>query len=594
MIQQKLAMLRVRMHEAGVDAYYIPTDDYHLSEYVGEHFAARKYISGFTGSAGVLLVTQNEAGLWTDGRYFLQAEAQLEGSGITLYKSGEPGVPTVMEFIKDKLGDQAVLGTDGRTISAALGKELQQLLTQKGAVLECDMDLVDEIWIDRPALPTGEAYLLDEKYTGKGAKEKLCALREKMDALGADIHVLSTLDDIAWLLNIRGNDVRYNPVVLCYAIIEKETGYLFIDSNKLNPTLRSYITGLNFNILPYNDIYSFVLSYEEGRTALLSSRRVNYALYEAVTERSIVIDAENPTLLMKAIKNETEIANLRRGHIKDGIAVTRFMKWLKENVGKIEMDEISAAAKLDSVRYEQEGNLGLSFNTICGYGPHGAIIHYSATPESASKIEPRGLLLVDSGGQYYEGTTDITRTFALGELTQTELLHFAATLKAMLSLASAKFLHGCTGANLDILARAPFWNLGLNYNHGTGHGIGYLLNVHEAPNGIHWRAPADRSCTFESGMVTSDEPGIYIANSHGVRLENELLCREGEKTPDGQFMFFETITCAPIDLDAVDPTLLDEIDRTRLNSYHEYVFSTLSLHLSEEERTWLKHYTRAV
>ena len=415
-------------------------------------------------------------------------------------------------------------------------------------------------------------------------------------AKDADAHVLSTLDDIAWLFNLRGGDVECNPVFLSYAVIERDAAYIFADESKFHACVQEYLRQLNVTLLPYNEIYSFAARYDEGDAILLSSAAVNYALYEKFSEKAIIVDEVNPEQLKKAIKNPVEIENMRKAHIKDGLAVTRFMRWVKDTIGKEKMTELSAAEKINSLRFATPGNLGLSFGTISAYGEHAALPHYAPTKESDLTVEPHGFLLVDSGGQYYEGTTDITRTIAVGPLTEDEKKHFALVLRSMLRLANAKFLYGCRGLNLDILARGPLWDEGLDYKHGTGHGVGYLLNVHEGPNGFRWKVVPERvdSCVYEEGMITSDEPGIYIEGSHGIRTENLIVCRKGEKNEYGQFMYFETLTCAPIDLDAIDPDLLNADEKHMLNEYHRFVYDTLSPLMDAEEREWLAKYTRAI
>ena len=593
-IEQRLAALRAKMREAGYAGYYVPTDDFHLSEYVGAHFKARAYLSGFTGSAGTLVVLEHEAALWVDGRYFLQGEQQLAGTPIVLQRSGEEGVPTLLAYLEEKMPEGGVLGMDGRTVPAATGRQFEKALAKKGVSLAVDRDLIGEIWPDRPPLSEKPAWVLDVKYAGQEAQEKLAAVRAAMAKQGAPVHVLTSLDDIAWLFNLRGDDVAYNPVVLCYAVIESERAYLFADAAKLDASVRGHLASLGIEVQPYDAVYAFVSRYGAGTKVLLSESRVNYALFASLLKAgATIVEAENPTTRMKAVKNPVELENLRAAHLKDGIAMVRFMRYLKENIGKTPMTELSAAEYLAALRRAQDGNLGLSFETICGYGPHGAIVHYSATPESNVPLEPHGLLLVDSGGQYYEGTTDITRTFALGPLTEEEKRHFAMVLRSMLSLAAARFPSGVRGANLDVLARMPLWEAGLDYKHGTGHGVGYLLNVHEGPNSFRWQNAAS-SAVLEAGMVTTDEPGIYIAGKYGIRLENELVCCKAEKNEYGQFLCFAPLTCVPIDLDAVDPNLLSADDRMRLNAYHAMVYETLAPHLEPEERTWLLGYTRAI
>ena len=595
MIAERLSRLRALMQQKGVGAYYVPTADFHLSEYVNPYFKSRQYLTGFTGSAGTLVVTMDEAALWVDGRYFIQAEEQLSGTPVKLMKMGEEGVPSVLEYLS-KLPEGTVIGLDGRTVSAAMALRMEKTLSTRNITLEPDMDLVGDIWPDRPPLPNAPVYVLGVDSVGVSAADKIADIRRVLVEKDADAHVLCTLDDIAWLFNLRGGDVECNPVFLSYAIIERDAAYIFADKSKFHACVQEYLRQLNVTLLPYNDIYEFASKYDEGDAILLSTASVNYTLYDKLYDKAIIIDEENPEQLKKAIKNPVEIENMRKAHIKDGLAVTRFMRWVKENVGKEPISELSAAAKMDSLRLETEGNLGRSFSTISAYGPHAALPHYAPTEESNLAVEPRGFLLMDSGGQYYEGTTDITRTIAVGPLTDTEKKHFALVLRSMLRLANARFLYGCRGLNLDILARGPLWDEGLDFKHGTGHGIGYLLNVHEAPNGVRWKIVPERvdSCVFEEGMITSDEPGIYIEGSHGIRTENLIVCRKGEKNEYGQFMYFETLTMAPIDLDSIDPSYLNDAEKQQLNDYHRLVYEKLSPYMDDGEREWLRKYTRAI
>lgn len=595
MIAERLSRLRALMQQKGAGAYYVPTADFHLSEYVNPYFKSRQYLTGFTGSAGTLVVTMDEAALWVDGRYFIQAEEQLSGTPVKLMKMGEEGVPSVLEYLS-KLPEGTVIGLDGRTISAAMALRMEKTLSTRNITLEPDMDLVGDIWPDRSPLPNAPVYVLGVDSVGVSAADKIADIRRVLVEKDADAHVLCTLDDIAWLFNLRGGDVECNPVFLSYAIIERDAAYIFADKSKFHACVQEYLRQLNVTLLPYNDIYEFASKYDEGDAILLSTASVNYTLYDKLYDKAIIIDEENPEQLKKAIKNPVEIENMRKAHIKDGLAVTRFMRWVKENVGKEPISELSAAAKMDSLRLETEGNLGRSFSTISAYGPHAALPHYAPTEESNLAVEPRGFLLMDSGGQYYEGTTDITRTIAVGPLTDTEKKHFALVLRSMLRLANARFLYGCRGLNLDILARGPLWDEGLDFKHGTGHGIGYLLNVHEAPNGFRWKIVPERvdSCVFEEGMITSDEPGIYIEGSHGIRTENLIVCRKGEKNEYGQFMYFETLTMAPIDLDAIDPSYLNDTEKQQLNDYHKLVYEKLSPYMDDGEREWLRKYTRAI
>ena len=594
-MNERLERLREKMRERGIDVYVVPTSDFHESEYVGEHFACRKYITGFTGSAGTAVVTMTEAGLWTDGRYFVQASGQLKGSDVALMKMGVEGVPTVLEYIGQKLPEGGKLGFDGRVINELLGEDMEAAVSGKHGTVAYGEDLVGMIWEDRPALSREPVWILDEKYCGKSAGEKIGDLRRAMKRAGADVHVLTALDDIVWLLNIRGNDVPCNPVVLSYLVVTDSQVLFFVQEEALGDEVKAYLNGLGVTVRPYDSIYEYVKTLRD-QAVMVEKSRVNYALCHNLDSSCRLIDRMNPTALAKAVKNETEMENLRRAHIKDGVAVTKYICWLKKNIGKIPMDEMSVADKLEEFRKEQEGYLEPSFDTISAYGPNAAMCHYSATEESKAVLEPRGLYLVDSGGQYYEGTTDITRTIALGELTAEEREHFTLTVMSMLRLGNVKFLHGCRGLNLDYVAREVFWQRGLNFDHGTGHGVGYLLNVHERPNGIRWKVVPERqdSGVLEEGMLTSDEPGIYIEGSHGVRTENLILCRKAEKTEFGQFMRFEFVTFVPIDLDAIDKSIMRQEDVDLLNAYHKEVYEKISPYLTEEEVAWLKEYTRAI
>lgn len=584
------------MREAGVDVYLIPTSDFHESEYVGGHFKAREFMSGFTGSAGTLVVTQTQAGLWTDGRYFIQAEAQLKNSGIDLYKMGMKGVLSVEDFVAENIPEEGKLGLDGRVINSRLGINLEKRLKEKNASISYNRDIVDEIWEDRPALSCEPAFLLDIQYAGKSRKEKLEDLRKKLEEEKADVFILTCLDDIAWLFNIRGNDIPYNPVVLSYVIITKEKGYFFVNEGVLNTEIKEAFQADQIEIMPYDAIYDFVKKFSDTDVVLLDKGKVNYAIIRNLNPDIKIIDKVNPTTLAKAVKNDVELENLRKSHLKDAVAVTKFMYWLKTKVGKEEITEITASDYLENLRREQEGFIELSFDTICAYQEHAAMMHYSASKETDVSLKPEGLLLVDSGGQYYEGTTDITRTFVLGSIEEEWKKHFTLVVKSMLNLANAKFLYGCTGLNLDILARGPLWNLGIDYRCGTGHGVGYLLNVHEAPNGFRWKHVPERNdqAILEAGMVTTDEPGVYIEGSHGIRIENELICKKAEENEYGQFMNFEMLTYVPIDLDGIDKRYLSSIDIEQLNRYHQMVYEKVSPYLNSEEREWLQSYTREI
>ena len=592
-MNERLEALRKLMAERHMDAYLIPTSDYHESEYVGEYFKCRKFITGFTGSAGTAIVTADDAGLWTDGRYFVQAAKQLEGSGFRLQKMGQEGVPTVEEYLAEKLPQGGTLGFDGRVVNSRMGEDLKALLEDKEVSFACEEDLIGLIWDDRPGLPANPVWILEERYAGKPAAEKIKELREAMKEARATVHVLTTLDDIVWLLNIRGDDVPNNPVVLSYVVVTEEELYLFINEKTLDGQVRTYLEDLKVTVKPYDEIYDFVRTFRRERV-LLESSRINFAVRNNLDPSNRIIDRMNPTVMAKAVKNPVEIDNERKAHIKDGVAMTRFMYWLKKNIGHVPMTEISVSDHLEELRRQQEGFLQPSFNTISAYGENAAMCHYSATAESNKTLEGRGLYLVDSGGQYYEGTTDITRTMALGPVTDEEREHFTLVAMSMLRLGHARFLYGCRGLSLDYIARQPLWERGLNYDHGTGHGVGYLLNVHERPNGIRYKTVPERmdSCVIEEGMICSDEPGIYIEGSHGIRTENLIVCRKAEKNAYGQFMEFEYLTFVPIDLDALDLSLMEKKDIEYLNEYHRQVYEKISPYLPEEERQWLKEATR--
>lgn len=596
MIPERLKKLREEMAQRGIDIYVVPTSDFHDSEYVGEHFKARKFITGFTGSAGTAVITMTEAGLWTDGRYFVQAERQLEGSTVTLYRMGEEGVPTVDEFLAEKLPENGCLGFDGRVIGGTWGRRMEKLAEKKNGTIHCNEDLIDIIWEDRPALSKEPAFILEEKYAGKSTAEKLAAVREAMEKEGADYHILTSLYDIAWLLNVRGGDIECVPVVLSYLVLTEKECIWFLQEEIVDEKLRTYLNENHITTRSYDAIYEYVLDIPANAKVLLSAGQVNYRIVSSLNEDITIIDKPNPTLLMKAVKNPTEVDNTRAAHVKDGVAVTKFMYWLKNNIGKTKITEISASDYLENLRKEQENFLGISFNTISAYGANAAMMHYSATPESDTELKPEGFLLVDSGGHYYEGTTDITRTFALGPITDEMRTHFTAVCRSNMNLAHAKFLYGCTGLNLDILARGPLWEMGIDYKCGTGHGVGYLLNVHEGPNGFRWRVVAERndSGVLQEGMITTDEPGVYLEGKYGIRTENELVCHKSCKNEYGQFMEFENITYAPIDLDAIDPEQMTKREREYLNEYHAMVYKTLSPYMTEEENEWLKRYTRAI
>lgn len=594
-IKQKLNALRILMKEKKIDAYLVPTDDFHGSEYVGDYFKCRKYITGFTGSAGTAIITQDMAGLWTDGRYFIQAADQLRDTTIELFKSGEPGVPTVHQFLNDKLEEGMCLGFDGRTVSAREAEELQELLQEKHITFSVNDDLIGEIWEDRPALSCEPVMELDIRWTGKSRADKIAEIREQMKAKEADTFILTSLDDIAWLLNIRGNDIHCCPVVLSYLVMMENELRLYANAAAFSEEIRSNLEADGVKIYPYDDVYSYVQSISSDKKVLLSRANVNSRLVSNIPSEVTILDEPNLTLLPKAVKNETEMENERIAHIKDGVAVTKFIHWLKKNVTRTTITELSTAEKLYQFRSEQEHFLGESFDPIIAYGKHAAIVHYSATEATDIPLEARGMVLADTGGHYLEGTTDITRTIVLGPVTAKEKKFFTAVLRGNLNLAAAKFKYGCTGLNLDYLARGPLWELGEDYNHGTGHGVGYLLNVHEGPNSFRWKnLPGNPAPVLEEGMITSDEPGYYLENEFGIRHENLVLCKKAEKTSFGQFMCFEPLTMVPFDLEGINSEEMTERERKLLNDYHQKVYTTISPYLDEEEKEWLKQATREI
>lgn len=593
-VPERLSALRKCMQEKHIDIYIVPTADFHQSEYVGEHFKARAYITGFTGSAGTAVITLHDAKLWTDGRYFLQAAKQLEGTGVTLMKMFEPGVPTIEEYLEAELKSGQTLSFDGRVVSVGEGDEYASIAKKNGAKIDYQEDLIDAIWTDRPSLSEEPVWFLEEKYSGESTESKLSRIRKEMADAGCDTHIVSTLDDICWTLNIRGNDIDFFPLVLSYAIIRKDSFELYIDERKLDDKLKSILEKVGVTLHPYNAIYEDVKKLPENATVLIDKTKLNYAIFNNIPNAVSIVNKRNPEILMKALKNPVEVENIKKAEIKDSVAHVRFMKWLKENLGKIRITEMSASEKLDEFRAEMGNFIRDSFEPISSYGPHSAIVHYSSSPETDVELKAGSLYLSDTGAGFYEGSTDITRTYALGEVPQKMKDDFTIVAISNLQLASAKFLQGSSGLTLDILARKPFWDRGLNYNHGTGHGVGYLLNIHEGPAGFRYKYRAGETEEIQEGMVITDEPGLYIEGSHGIRLENELLARKGVQNEYGQFLYFETITLIPFDLDAISLDMLNEENRKLLNDYHKRVYEEIAPHLNEEEKAFLKKYTRAV
>lgn len=582
----RLAALRQLMAQKNIDMYLVLSSDFHESEYVGDYFKTREYITGFTGSAGTAVITMTEAGLWTDGRYFVQAKKQLSDE-FTLYRMGEEDVPTVDEYVEQNLKEQGCLAFDGRVVNSRHGRTLKEIVEKKQGTLVTGEDLIDIIWNDRPLFSNEPIWILEKKYSGQSTADKLCGVREKMKEQKADVYLLSSLCDIAWLLNVRGNDISYVPVVLSYLVLTGEECIWFVQQEALDTKVRVYLEENHILVKEYNEFYNYVKELE-NRTILFDSEVMNYRICSSIADSNRIVEAAELTARLKAVKNETEIFNIRNAHVKDAVAMCRFMYWLKTNVGKISMTELSVSDYLQKLRKEQEDFLELSFATISAYKEHGAIVHYEPTEKTDFMLKAEGFLLVDSGGHYLQGTTDITRTFALGDLTEEMKADYTLVCRACLNLAAAKFLHGRTGDQMDYAAREPFWEAGLNYRHGTGHGVGYLLNVHEGPNSFSSKEP------LEAGMVTTDEPGIYKEGKYGIRLENELLCMQGEKNEYGQFMYFETLTFVPFDLDAIVKERMTEVEIKRLNDYHAQVYEKISPFLAGEELAWLKNATRNI
>ncbi|EES49949.1 aminopeptidase P family protein [Clostridium botulinum] len=587
---EKIEKLREIMKKENIDYYVVPSGDFHQSEYVAEHFKSRAYITGFTGSAGTALIGREKGILWTDGRYFIQAEQQLKDSGIELYKMRIPGWPTLHEWLMENMKSGETVSFDGRLFSANEYKEFKKIKDKKDINIVMDKDLIEKIWNDKPELPKEKAFLHDIKYCGKSAKEKIEEVRVEMKKMGAESYIISSLDDIAWLYNIRGNDVKDTPVVLAYAIVNEEKATLYIDKNKLSNEDQIKLNNEGVKIDEYNNIFEHVKDIKNS--VILDPNKVSGYIYTLINEDVEVIEALNITTKLKAIKNSIEIENLKRCQIKDGVAMVRFLKWLKESVGKENITEVTVADKL--LEFRSKGDLFVeeSFGTIAGYKDHAAMMHYSATDESAYELKPEGILLVDSGGQYLDGTTDITRSFILGKLTDEEKKDFTLVLKSHINLMKAKFLKGTTGSNLDVLARTILWDEGMDYKCGTGHGVGFFLSVHEGPQSIR---PVPNTVVLEPGMILTNEPGVYKEGKHGIRTENVMLVTNDIETAEGgEFYKFEVMSYCPMDIEGIDESLLTEAERKWLNTYHAETYAKLSPYLNDEEKNFLKNATREI
>ncbi|WP_439185343.1 aminopeptidase P family protein [Carboxylicivirga taeanensis] len=587
----RLFKLRSHMATLGVDAFIITSADPHLSEYPSSHWKFREWISGFTGSAGTVVVTNEEAGLWTDSRYFLQAEQQLEDSGIDLFKMGNEGVPDYKEWLTQKLNTGAVVGVNGKTMTVNELRQLHRMLKKADIRLDAKLFIEDDIWEGRPLIPDDGIFELGVEHTGLSRAEKIEMVRRQMKAQGATHYIISTLDEVAWLLNFRGQDVQYNPVFHAYIVISHNHVNVFIDPHKLTSTIGKQLSEENIKIFIYKDFYNFIKDIPPLGKVIVDPNRTNSTIFSFLPQQSTKIESTSIVTNLKAQKNNVEVENFRTAMVKDGVAMVKFLYWLDNTIGKETITEYSAALKLSAFRAEQPNYHGDSFNTISGYAGNGAIVHYAVQEESAATLEPKGLYLIDSGGQYSEGTTDITRTIALGPLTDEEKTDFTLVLKGNIGLDRAVFPTGTRGVHLDILARQAMWQHGINYGHGTGHGIGHFLCVHEGPQSIR---PQDNGVEIKEGMISSNEPGIYKAAKHGVRLENLILTVLDKETEFGTFLKFETLTLCPIDTRAIQLELLSEQEKEWLNNYHQKVYERVSPFLTKEEKEWLKKYTAAI
>lgn len=591
-IRNRVKALRELMKREQIDAYIITSADPHLSEYPATRWEGRTWISGFTGSAGTVIVTKDKAGLWTDSRYFLQAASELEDTGIDLYKMGMPSTMLIEDFLLSTLKSGSVVGVDGMTYSASAAEALARVLSKKNIRLNITLDLIDRIWKDRPDVPAFPVFEMPLSLSGEATPNKLVTIIDRVHQQGADATLLSALDEVAWTLNIRGRDVDYNPVAVSYLFVSEEETIWFILPEKISNELRKRITEDGVHIAHYDELNAYLKQFDRDKHILLDQTKTNAAIYKELAERGQVVNLPSPAALLKSIKNETELQGFRNAMIKDGVALIRFFRWIEESMQKGEkLTEMSISKQLSQFRSQQDLYISDSFSTIAGYKEHGAIVHYEATEATDATLLPEGLLLVDSGAQYMDGTTDITRTISLGNPTDAEKKDFTRVLKGNISLAKCKFPRGTRGSQLDILARKALWDAGLNFLHGTGHGVGHFLNVHEGPQSIRME---ENSIKLEPGMVTSNEPGIYRAGQYGIRIENLIVVHRESETEFGEFYDFETITLCPIDTSLIIASMLSMRERIWLNKYHERVYERLSPHLNEDEKKWLKNKTAEI
>ena len=585
---EKLASVRSALHQKGIDYFIIPSSDPHMGEYIPEHWQIIRWLTGFTGSAATVVITNSFAGLWTDSRYFLQAEKQLSGSGFEFVKPGRFQRNDYMDFICETSGPGNKIGIDGRIFSISQLRKLENRLKDKEVSFDTECEITDTLWTDRPGLPFSVAFDHPVEFSGKARSVKISEVRKQMVAENSDYHLLTSNDDIMWLLNIRGSDLKYSPLLLSYALIGKDQILLFIDEAKIPLKLASEFDNLGVTLMPYEEINNVIPSVTEGSSVLINPLATAVSLYNSISEKSIIIENITIPSRLKAIKNKTEIENICNVMVRDGVALTKFFYWLDFNSGKLPMTEKSLSEKILEFRSQQKDFLGPSFATIAAYNENSALPHYTTETGSGAEIGERGMLLIDSGGQYMGGTTDITRTIPVGIPSAQQKRDFTLVLKGHINLALAKFPDGTRGYQLDFIARRAMWGSGINYAHGTGHGVGYCLNVHEGPQSI---SPADNKTVIEAGMITSNEPAIYRDGEYGIRIENLILCYQDEETEFGKFLKFETVSLCYIEKSLIEKSLLDQKEIDWLNSYHSEVFDKLSPYLTSEEQTWLREKT---
>lgn len=589
-INNRLNKLRTAMQKQGVAAYIVPGTDPHAGEYFADYWKERDWISGFDGSAGTAVITKDKACVWVDSRYYIQADVQLKDTGFVAMKMGLPETPDMLNWIAAGLQPGDRVGVNPLLFSVNAFLSMRNQLSLNGIEL-VQTDLIQPIWEDRPALPEQKIFVYDVAFAGQTCLEKIALLRQKIKEAHADVFVLNTLDDIAWLFNIRGKDVTYNPVATAYALVDDTEAVIYISPEKLSEEVRSYFASQQVLVKDYQQIYKDLGSISKDKRVLLDGSKINQSLFEAITPACAVINRMSQVTLLKSIKNETEISGMRQAMIKDGVALTRFFMWLESTVSSGELTEISIAEKLYNFRAEQSNFFGESFGTIAGYAGHGAIVHYKADEQSNAKILPEGILLLDSGGQFFEGTTDITRTITLGNPTPQQKTDFTLVLKGHIGIATAVFPVGTRGSQLDILARKAMWDRRLNYGHGTGHGVGHFLNVHEGPQNIRMD---ENPVTLQPGMFISNEPGLYRTDEYGIRTENLIMVTPDLQSEFGQFLRFETLTLFPIDTNLIDKDLLTKAEIDWLNAYHQEVYEKIAPHLNEVEKEWLRDKTKAI